>query len=202
MDARRATETLEVIRTLMERTTQYRLLAGGAALASGCMAGLGALMFLFLDRANPYHFGVVWGLVFAAALLATTVGTVVRGRERGERVWTRQTRTVLAALLPGVFTAGSLTGVLFDQGQHLLLPGVWMLCYGQGALATSAYAPGCIRWLGAAMMLTGALTLWLGPAWSILMMGLAFGVGHIVVGTVLLVAERGEAAPRLHRVVA
>ena len=31
------------------------------------------------------QFGVVWGLVFAAALLATTVGTVVRGRERGEQ---------------------------------------------------------------------------------------------------------------------
>lgn len=202
MDPKRATETLEVIRTLMERTTQYRLLAGGAALASGCMAGLGALMFLFLDADNPYHFGAVWGLVFAAALLATTVGTVVRGRERGERVWTRQTRTVLAALLPGVFTAAALTGLFFDRSMHLLLPGVWMLCYGQGSLGTAAYAPACIRWLGAVMLVAGAFTLWLGPDWSILMMGLAFGLGHCVVGTILLLAERGESTPRLHRVVA
>ncbi len=202
MDAKRATETLEVIRTLMERTTQYRLLAGGAALASGLMAGLGALVFLFLDASNPNHFGAVWGLVFAAALLATTVGTVVRGRECGEQVWSRQTRMVLAALLPGLFSGGALTGVFFDQGLHLLLPGVWMLCYGQGALATTAYAPGCIRALGLAMLPTGALTLWLGPSVSILMMGLAFGVGHIVVGTILLLAERNEAVPRLHRVVA
>jgi len=202
MDASRATETLEVIRTLMERTTQYRLLAGGAALAAGIMAGLGALMFLILDPANPGHFGAVWGLVFAAALLGTTVGTVVRGRERGERVWSRQTRTVLVALLPGVFTAGALTGLFFDRGEHLVLPGVWMLCYGQGALATAAYSPGCIRWMGVAMLLTGAVTLWLGPSWAILMMGLAFGLGHIALGTVLLLDERGEAIPRLHRVVA
>jgi len=202
MDAKRATETLEVIRTLMERTTQYRLLAGGAALASGCMAGLGALVFLFVDAANPAQFGVVWGLVFAAALLATTVGTVVRGRECGERVWSRPTRTVLVALWPGLFTAAALTGLFFARGDHLLLPGVWMLCYGVGALATRAYAPRCIRWLGTAMLPAGALTLYLGPNWSIPMMGLAFGLGHIGLGTVLLLAERNEATPRLHRVVA
>ncbi len=202
MDVKRATETLEVIRTLMERTTQYRLLAGGAALASGCMAGLGALVFLFLDPANPEQFGVVWGLVFAAALLATTVGTVVRGRECGERVWSRPTRMVLMALLPGVFSAASLTGLFFSLDRHLLLPGVWMLCYGQGALATRAYAPRCIRLLGTAMLPLGALTLYLGPHWSILMMGLVFGLGHVGLGTLLLLAERSEAHPRLHRVVA
>ncbi len=70
-----------------------------------------------------------------------------------------------------------------------------MLCYGQGSLATMAYAPSCIRWLGAAMLLVGALTLGLGPAWAIPMMGLTFGLGHISVGTVLLLAERRKRLP-------
>ena len=41
MDARQAARTLEVIRTLMERTCQYQLLTARAGLAAGCLAGLG-----------------------------------------------------------------------------------------------------------------------------------------------------------------
>src|SRR5207249_3755234 len=82
-----------------------------------------------------------------------------------------------------------LTVLCFSLGMHGWLPGVWMLCYGQAALATSAYAPSPISWLGIAALLLGALTLSLGPAAAIWMMGLVFGVGHIVLGVVLFAAE-------------
>jgi hypothetical protein len=95
-----------------------------------------------------------------------------------------------------------MTAFFFARGEHLWLPGVWMLCYGQGTLATSAYAPAAIRWLGVAMLAAGALTLALGAGASITMMGAAFGSGHIVLGIVLLIAERRERAVRLYRSVA
>ena len=209
MDARQAARTLEVIRSLMERTCQYQLLTARAGLAAGCLAGVGALLFvkvnqvnIFLDAANPVHFGTVWSLVFLGSLLATFMGTVMRGRERGERVWSRQARAVLLALAPSLFTALALTGYFVDQGKHLWLPGVWMMCYGQGALATSAYAPTSIRWLGAAFLPLGALTLWLGPDWAVPMMGLVFGLGHVGLGVFLLIQERREAGLRLRRNVA
>jgi len=63
MDTRQAAHTLEVIRTLMERTCQYRLLTAGASLAAGTLAVLGALAFLFLDAAGPVSFAAVWGFV-------------------------------------------------------------------------------------------------------------------------------------------
>ena len=68
MDARQAAQTLEVIRTLMERTCQYQLLTARASLVAGSLAGAGALAFLWLDPANPWHFGIVWGIVFAGSL--------------------------------------------------------------------------------------------------------------------------------------
>ena len=204
MDARQAARTLEVIRTLMERTCQYQLLTARAGLAAGCLAGVGALPFVFgwLDVHNPVHFGVVWSLVFLGSLLATLMGTMMRGRERGERVWSRQARAVLLALAPSMFAALALTGYFVDQGKHLWLPGVWMLCYGQGALATSAYAPRSIPWLGAAFLGLGALTLWLGPDAAVPMMGLVFGLGHVALGVYLLILERRESNLRLHRSVA
>ena len=202
MDARQAARTLEVIRTLMERTCQYQLLTARASLVAGCLAGAGALSFLFLDPANPWYFGAVWAVVFAGALLATFIGTILRGRESGEHVWSRQARTVILALTPSLMAATVLTVFFFTRSDHLTLPGIWMLCYGQGALATAAYAPWPIRWLGATFLVLGTLTLCLGAASAVLMMGLAFGVGHIGLGTALLMIERQQSAIRLHRSVA
>ena len=202
MDPRQAAHTLEVIRTLMERTCHYRLLTAGASLAAGTLALLGASAFFFLDAGDPISFAAVWGFFFASSLTGSFVGTLLRGREVGERVWTRQTRMVLLALTPSLAAAAALTVFFFVRGDHLWLPGVWMLCYGQGALATSAYAPSGIRWLGAAMLGLGALTLALGAGASIVMMGIAFGLGHLALGFALLSEERRERAVRLYRSVA
>jgi hypothetical protein len=202
MDARQATQTLEVIRTLMERTTQYQLLTARASLVAGSLAGAGALAFLVLDPANPWHFGAVWAVVFAGSLLATALGTVMRGRASGERVWSRPARAVLTALAPSLVAALALTVFFFAHGWYEWLPGVWMLCYAQGALATSAYAPTPIRWLGLAVLLLGGLTLWLGPPWAALMMGLVFGLGHLALGAILVIKERRQTVLRLHRSVA
>jgi hypothetical protein len=203
MDSHDATRTLEVIRTLMERTTQYQFLTARAGLAAGLLACAGSVLFVFLDAADPWHFAAVWSLVFFGSLLLTSVCSVMRVRERGERVWSRQAQAVVLALCPSVFAALALSIFFFVQGWHLWLPGVWMLCYGQGALATSVYAPTSIRHMGLVALPLGALTLALGPAWSILMMGLVFGVGHICLGLALLAAERRARAPlRVFRTVA
>jgi hypothetical protein len=202
MDARQAARNLEVIRTLMERTCQYQLLTARAGLVAGILAGMGALTFLVFDAANPWHFGCVWGLVFIGSLAATTTSTVLRSRERGERVWSRPARAVLLALTPSLFAALVLSAFFFARSEHLWLPGVWMLCYGQGALATSAYAPEPIRYLGIVGLLLGTVTLCLGPTWAVPMMGLVFGLGHMILGIVLLVAERRAGAIRIHRSVA
>jgi hypothetical protein len=205
MDPRQAARNLELIRTLMERTTQYQLLTARAGLAAGIMAGLAALLLIFvLDRDNPWHFGIVWAVVFVGSVGATCFSTIIRSRARGERVWSRPARAVLLALAPSVFAALLLSVFFFSRGagEFLWLPGVWMLCYGQGALATASYAPPPIRPLGVAALLLGGLTLWLGPDWAVTMMGLVFGLGHISLGVILLILERRQGSVRLYRSVA
>jgi hypothetical protein len=186
----------------MERTTQYRLLTARAGLAAGVLAGGGALVFTLVDSTDPTSFGLVWGVVFLGALLATCLSAVSRGRQQGERLWSRQARAVLRALAPAIFAALVLSVFFFVQGWHLWLPGVWMLCYGQGALATAVYSPRPITYAGTAILLCGPLTLTLGPVWANLMMGIVFGLGHMALGGALFVNERREVVLRLHRSVA
>jgi len=202
MDARQAARNLEVIRTLMERTCQYQVLTARAGLVAGILASAGALLFFILDPSDPWAFGGVWGMVFTCSLVVTALSTVSRNRQQGERIWSRPARAVVWALAPSLFAALILSVCLFAWEMHLWLPGMWMLCYGQGALATSTYAPPPIRWLGIAVLLGGTVTLWLGPSWAVIMMGLVFGLGHIGLGTVLLVLERRQSVLRLHRSVA
>jgi len=202
MDAVHAARTLEVIRTLMERTTQYQLLTARAGLAAGSLASVGALAFVWLDASNPLVFGLVWGGVFFGSLAATVVSTIWRGRTQGEKIWSRQARAVVWALMPALLAALALRVFFFVRGDHLWLPGVWMLCYGQGASATAPYAPAPIRYFGFLTLMLGAVTLGLGPAWAVLMMGLVFGAGHITLGIVLLAAEQRQRKLRLHRWVA
>src|SRR5437899_3652801 len=123
MDARQAARNLEVIRTLMERTCQYQLLTARAGLAAGSFAGAGALAFFVLAPQNPWHFGSIWALVFAGSLLAATVSIILRGRQRGERVWSRPARAVLLALAPSVFAAMALSVIFFARGEALGLAG-------------------------------------------------------------------------------
>jgi hypothetical protein len=202
MDAQQAARNLEVIRTLMERSTQYELLTARAGLAAGSLALVGAVTFFWLDAADPLAFGAIWGVVFLGSVLAACFTTVLRARELGEQVWSRQARTVLWALTPSLFAAAVLSVFFFRWGEHLWLPGVWMLCYGQGALATASYAPAPIRHLGLAMLLAGSVTLGLGPAWAALLMGIVFGIGHVGLGLALLAIERRRCALRLYRSVA
>src|SRR5262249_45047114 len=151
------------------RTCQYQLLTARAGLAAGTLAGAGALLFFGLGGGKPVPFWAVWGRVFAGSLPATPTSTLLCGRGRGGRAWSRQARAVLLALTPSLFAALVLSVFFFAQDQHLWLPGVWMLCYGQAALATAAYAPAPIGWLGRIALLLGTVTLWLGPGWSVLM---------------------------------
>jgi hypothetical protein len=52
------------------------------------------------------------------------------------------------------------------------------------------------------MLLLGSFAMALGPSCAILMMGLGFGLGHLLLGMVLLLAERREVRLRLHQEVA
>ena len=176
----------------MERTCQYQFLTARAGLVAGALAGAGALSFLLLEASSPWQFGLIWGLVFFGSLLTTALCTAFRARERGEKIWSRQARAVVLALAPSLFAAMVCTVFFFVNEWHLWLPGIWMLCYGQGALATATYAPKAIRWLGIAVLVMAPITFFVGTSGAILMMGLTFGLGHGWLGITLLLAERRE----------
>lgn len=198
MHLEHAEHTLETIRTLMERSQRYEHISGYSGLLAGSVTLLGcaALGFHRVPFDPQTNFAIVWGLVFAVAFLGHLLVTFGRARQRGESVWTRQSRTVLLAVLPSFVAALAVTAVMGHLGRLDLLPALWLSLYGCGTLATSFFAPRSIAWLGATCLSIGIVTLLTPHTHSILTMGLGFGATHVGFGIGVLITEWREARDR------
>jgi len=188
MTGREAEQTLETIRTLMERGTRYTNLSGHAGIAAGLCALVGCGLREWLHT----PFVTTWLGVLVAASAATAFFTSRMAAANGEPLWTRQARTVTLALAPSLTTALILTAVLSQVGERQLLPGVWMLLWGVGALAISFFTPRVMSALGITFMAAGAVALLTPPASDVFSMGLTFGLIHLVYGIALTVSPRSE----------
>jgi hypothetical protein len=192
MSSGEAEETLEVIRTLMERSTRYTNLSGHAGIAAGAVALAGSAARTWLHT----PFLATWIGVLIAAFATSTLVTGVMARANGEPLWTRQARTVVIALLPAFCAALVLTLVLERIGQEALLPGVWMLLWGVGALAMSFFTERIFWTLGVTFLVAGSVTLFVGATNDAFLMGLTFGAIHLAYGIVLAVTQHARQAAR------
>jgi hypothetical protein len=181
MTGKEAEQTLGVIRTLMERSTCYTHLSGHAGIAAGALTLLGCALRVWAHT----PFLLTWMGVLVAACATTVYFTARLARANEEPLWTRQSRTVFLALLPALAGALVLTAVLWRAGEEALLPGVWMLLWGVGALAMSFFTPRVISLLGTTFMVAGAFTLFFSPGNDALTMGMTFGLIHLAYGFVL-----------------
>ena len=195
MHLEQAEHTLETIRTLMERSQRYEHISGYAGLLAGASTFLGcAVLGLgWLPFDAPTNFALVWSTVFIVALAGHLLLTFGRARQRGQRVWSRQARTVFLALVPSFSAALAVTVVIGRLGRLDLLPAFWVSLYGCGTLATSFFAPRSIAWLGATCLVIGIISLLVLPGHMILTMGIGFGATHVGFGIGVLVAEAREA---------
>ncbi|MCC2670432.1 MAG: hypothetical protein K0Q72_2903 [Armatimonadetes bacterium] len=190
MNGQEAEQTLEVIRTLMERGTRYTNLSGHAGIA----AGICALAGCALREWAHTPFLPTWMGVLLAACTACAFFTARMAASNGEPLWTRQARTAVAALLPSLVAALVLTAVLASNGQEAILPGVWMLLWGVGALAISFFTPRVMSALGLTFMGAGTVALLTPPARDVITMGVTFGVLHLIYGIALTITPRSEFA--------
>lgn len=197
MTPREAEQTLSVIRTLMERGTVYTNISSASALAAGAITLVGCLVRQseIVPLPDGWSFFLTWSGVFVLSLAVTAYFTTAQARRNGESVWTRQARTVVLSFLPAFFSAVILSQALFEHNLRDMLPGLWMLLYGCGALAMSFFTPLSIRALGIAFMAAGALALLVFPGHEVLAMALSFGGIHLTWGTAVAL-QRQRWAPR------
>ena len=191
MDQKEALASLETIRTILERSTNYTHIAPSGIMAGGLAAGAAAACgkAFHLGFQKPQVFLLLWGLAFLVALLAGLGASARRARQRGEAFWSRKLQFVVAGFLPPAVGALLLTAALYDTSRIDLCPGVWMISYGIAILSVGVVLDWEFRATAWAFLVAGSAALFVLRGYPNLCLGLGFGGIHIVLGAFRLVTE-------------
>ena len=187
--ATRASEDLRLIRQTMERAASFTALPGWGGVLMGVVA-LAAAPFAASTASRP-----TW---LATWLGAATLAFVLGGTDMLRKVRAQRASLVSApasrfflTLLPSFFMGACLTFVLVRAGEWQLLPGTWLLAYGSAVFAASVHTIRGVRWMGAAFLALGALSLVFPDGRGDLWMALGFGGVHVAYGAWIARSNRG-----------
>jgi hypothetical protein len=203
METNWATEQLQTIRTLMERSAVYRRALAPIMLFVGLVGVLATAAGLFFHLDSPRAFGGFW---LGTALVAVAGAFLIARRQAlkdHEPFWSPPTRRVTQALLPPL-TAGMCLGLVFvfaGLANEVALTFIWLLFYGCALHAAGFFMSRGVRWfgwiyIGLACGSLGFLTEFRPEAdfsahW---LMGFFFGVLHLAYGAYLYLTEKGKNA--------
>jgi hypothetical protein len=178
MESNWATEHLQVIRTLMERSAIYRRALAPIMIAIGVLGIAGGALGWSLRIHAPQAFVGYWAGVGVLALAGSFVLVRRQALKESEPFWSPPTRRVAQAMLPPLF-AGSVSVLLallcpgWDFLAVWALPALWMVLYGCALTAAGFFMPRGIKLLG----------------WFFILCGCAFMATRCHTGTVLSLAN-------------
>ena len=199
-------ETLNEIRSIMERSTKFISLSGLSGVAAGVVALIGAgMVYLYLGTTpfseEPYYYIVgqgmeKWGLnyleffmldallVLVAALSLGYFFTNRRAQQKGQKMWDATSfRLGINMFIP--LAAGGLfcLALLYHGFIGLIAPST-LLFYGLALINASKYTLKDIRYLGFCEISLGLIAM-VFIGYGLEFWAIGFGVLHIVYGLVM-----------------
>ena len=201
MDNNWAAENLQVIRTLMERSTLYRRALAPVMLVTGAIGTAAAVLPRFVHINTNRQFALLWLAVSIVTLLAGLLLVRRQALKEAEPFWSVPTRRVTQALLPA-FLVGLLAGIFNVVNENLwsasLLAQLWVIVYGCALHAAGFFMPRGIRLFGWLFVIGGCVLIFAAQSWPNLrtteaahgVMGGFFGVLHLAYGIYLFFSEK------------
>jgi hypothetical protein len=181
------------IRRQVARTTEFRGYGVATLAATGVFAVIAAVAqsFLVPDPANHISAYLrIW--VTTAVVSATLIGmqTLTRTRRIHSDLADEMILMAVEQFLPSVGAGALLSIVLirFVPANIWMLPGLWQITFSLGVFASCRFLPRPMTAAGAWYLLTGLACIGLGDtrALSPWTMGVAYGIGQLIVAAVLL----------------
>jgi hypothetical protein len=200
-----ASENLQIIRTLMERSAVYRRALAPLTVSIGVTGLVAAVVGHLMDLETPRAFVAFWLTVSVVCLIESLLLVRRQALKDAEPFWSSPTRRVAQALAPPLFS-GLVAGLPFLTIATdnllpiwLLVPG-WMVLYGCALHSAGFFMPRGIKLFGWAFIIGGcalALVILNMPGrllidranWA---MGICFGGAHLAYGIYLYFTERNR----------
>jgi hypothetical protein len=189
-----AASTLRYIRASMDAAASVAV-PGSTAIAAGSVGLLAALVASLPDVGG--HWLIVW---LVAAVVAGGIGSVLLLRHAPADALTisgSPIRKFAVSFLPSLAAGAVLTGVHWTNGNLQAVPGTWLILYGCALLAASATTTQPIGSVGGGFFALGAIGLFAPMESQMILLGIGFGVLHILLG--YLIGFAGDVAPKYSR---
>ena len=192
-DLNKALGDISSIRRQMAYATEFRGYGPATLACTGflAVAAAAAQAFWVPDPANhiaAYLSVWIWTAALSAAVIA--IEMYARTRRIHSGLADEMIRMAVEQFLPSVGVGGLLTLVLvrFDAGAVWMLPGLWQVIFSLGVFSSCRFLPRAVGAVGIWYLLTGLTSLALADTralspWS---MGIPYGIGQMLVATILL----------------
>jgi hypothetical protein len=189
----RALGTLSYIRSSIDA-------AGSLAVpgAAGIVMGTIGMIASALTSVPALH--TQWlGIWLAAAIAAFLMGgmlVVRQATERGRPLISGPLRKFLLCLCPALIAGAMLTFIFWQEGLERFIPGAWLLLYGSSVISastvTNASNMRVIILMGTLFVVLGLAAFALPAPSHTLILGLGFGLLHLIFGLVIGRMNHGD----------
>ena len=202
-------QTLNEIRSLMEKSSRFISLSGLSGVFAGIFALLGtAAVFIFYnDFFYPryYNLGVylredlihgkdlsnflIFSFIDAALILLFAIGfaiffTTRRARKNGQSIWDATIKRLLINTFIPLATGGLFCIALLYHKQIYLIAPATLVFYGLALLNASKYTLNEIKYLGISEIIIGLIaSVYVG--YGLIFWAFGFGILHIVYGAIM-----------------
>lgn len=201
METNWASDHLQTIRTLMERSALYRRALAPIMTVSGGLGLIAAVASRFIRVESDFWFAAFWLSVSLVGLGIALLMVRRQALKEAEPFWSLPTRRVTQALLPG-FCVGLVAGGIHLLGETpstaWLLAIVWIVAYGCALHAAGFFMQNRIKLFGWIFIVGGCGVLIASQSWpsfrtteaAHFLMGGFFGLLHLACGIFLYFTEK------------
>jgi hypothetical protein len=182
----RAFDNLRYIRETMERSSAFTAIPG----YGGALMGVTAIVAAVIAQNQTTMRGwlITWLLEAGLAMSLGIFAMWQKAKNAGDSLTSAPARKVAYGFAPPIVAGVILTALCYLNGLFSMLPAIWLTLYGTAVVTGGAYSVRIVPVVGWIFVFLGLLTVFLPVALGNVMMGVGFGVLHVVFG--IIVARR------------
>jgi hypothetical protein len=198
-------ETLQEIRSIMDRSARFLSLSGWSGIWAGVVALVGAGVaykwlgeFSFFDGTRDITLTTTYfteGYFIKYLILAVSIFVVAftggfyftykKNEKAGLKIWNSASRKMVINLAIPLIAGAVITLVFAWHGDWIYIAPCCLIFYGLALINGSKYTVSDIKYLGLTEVILGCIGLFINPGYGLYLWAFGFGVLHIFYGIIM-----------------
>jgi hypothetical protein len=199
-------ETLQEIRSIMERSARFLSLSGWSGIWAGIVALAGAgVAYKWLEDFSSFfdHYNyppsssvhyperlvlkylLLAIIIFISAFAGGFYFTYKKNKKAGVKIWNSASRKMVINLAIPLIAGAIITFVFAMRGDWIYIAPGCLIFYGLALINGSKYTVSDIKYLGLIETILGCIGLFINPGYGLYLWAFGFGVLHILYGIIM-----------------